>query len=68
MSPPRRKPAAAKCPICGRPRVETFRPFCSKCCADADLARWLEGRYVIPGPDAADDTDPAAPAEDEETE
>jgi len=47
MSPPRRKPAAGKCPICGRPRTEKFKPFCSRHCADVDLARWLEGRYVI---------------------
>jgi hypothetical protein len=39
----------AKCPICGKPRVEAFRPFCSKRCADIDLGRWLEGRYAVPG-------------------
>lgn len=37
------------CPICGRPRDAKFRPFCSKRCADIDLARWLDGRYVVPG-------------------
>jgi len=50
MSPPRGKAAAGRCPICERPRAETFKPFCSKRCADIDLARWLDGRYVIPGP------------------
>ena len=38
-----------KCPICGKPAVEEFRPFCSKRCADVDLNRWLKGTYVIPG-------------------
>lgn len=36
------------CPICGKPREPEFRPFCSKRCADVDLARWLGGAYVIP--------------------
>lgn len=39
----------AACPICGKPSAEAYRPFCSKRCADVDLARWLRGDYVIPG-------------------
>ena len=42
------------CPICGKPGVPAYRPFCSKRCADVDLARWLRGDYVIPGPPADD--------------
>ena len=38
----------ATCPICGKPVVESVRPFCSKRCADIDLHRWFSGRYVIP--------------------
>jgi endogenous inhibitor of DNA gyrase (YacG/DUF329 family) len=38
-----------KCPICGKPRVQEFRPFCSKRCTNIDLGRWLEGRYAVPG-------------------
>ncbi len=38
-----------KCPLCGRPAVEAYRPFCSKRCADADLGRWLGEGYRIPG-------------------
>jgi len=38
----------ARCPICGRPTVAAFRPFCSRRCADVDLARWLGGKYAIP--------------------
>ena len=35
------------CPICGAETVRAYRPFCSKRCADLDLARWLGGRYRI---------------------
>ena len=40
-----------KCPICGKPAVVAFKPFCSKRCADVDLNRWLTGSYVIPARD-----------------
>jgi len=36
------------CPICGKPAVETFRPFCSRRCGDVDLNRWLSGVYALP--------------------
>lgn len=36
------------CPICAKPSVFAFRPFCSKRCADIDLHRWLSGVYAIP--------------------
>jgi len=37
-----------KCPICGKPAVDRYRPFCSKRCADIDLNRWLSGVYAVP--------------------
>lgn len=37
------------CPICGKPAVAAYRPFCSPRCADVDLHRWLAGAYVLPG-------------------
>ncbi len=37
-----------KCPICGKPTVAAFRPFCSKRCTDVDLNRWLSGVYAVP--------------------
>ncbi|MEM8617898.1 MAG: DNA gyrase inhibitor YacG [Pseudomonadota bacterium] len=38
------------CPVCEvRPVDPKTRPFCSKRCADIDLARWLKGGYAIPG-------------------
>jgi len=39
----------SKCPICKKPSVFEFRPFCSKRCADLDLARWFRGDYHIEG-------------------
>ena len=42
--PPRQR----RCPICGKPPVERFRPFCSRRCADIDLGRWLNESYRIP--------------------
>jgi len=51
LRPPR------KCPICGKPAVRAYYPFDSKRCADADLSRWLTGRYVIPGEGAAPDNE-----------
>jgi endogenous inhibitor of DNA gyrase (YacG/DUF329 family) len=53
-----------KCPICGKPTVAGFRPFCSKRCADIDLHRWLSGAYAIP---AAEDEPPGEPANDNES-
>ena len=50
--------SGAKCPHCGKPAQPDTRPFCSKRCADVDLAHWLRGDYAIPGPDAEADDDP----------
>ncbi|MFN3994211.1 MAG: DNA gyrase inhibitor YacG [Tabrizicola flagellatus] len=36
------------CPICGKPAVPSYRPFCSRRCADVDLGRWLTEGYRIP--------------------
>jgi endogenous inhibitor of DNA gyrase (YacG/DUF329 family) len=42
------------CPICERDMVVEFRPFCSKRCADVDLARWVNGSYAVPSQDPED--------------
>ena len=49
MADPNAKTAA--CPICDKPADRRYRPFCSKRCADVDLARWLGGTYRIPTDD-----------------
>ena len=48
------------CPICGKPVVAAYRPFCSRRCADVDLGRWLTESYRIPA-----ETEEEAEAEDE---
>jgi uncharacterized protein len=40
--------AQPACPLCGKPVDQTFKPFCSKRCADVDLNRWLSGVYAVP--------------------
>ena len=53
------------CPVCGRPAVEAYRPFCSRRCADVDLGRWLTGAYRVPAPeDGEDAADAEAPDPD----
>ncbi|GLP88082.1 DNA gyrase inhibitor YacG [Tritonibacter mobilis] len=42
------------CPICGEPTLQSYRPFCSKRCADLDLAKWLNGSYSVPSEDQED--------------
>lgn len=42
------------CPICGKDTAQSYRPFCSKRCADVDLSRWLGGRYAIASNDPED--------------
>lgn len=56
-------PAARACPICGKPAVTRFKPFCSARCADIDLGRWLKGGYVIPG-ESVDEAEEAPPQRD----
>jgi endogenous inhibitor of DNA gyrase (YacG/DUF329 family) len=36
------------CPICAKPSEPTYRPFCSKRCANIDLGRWLNESYRVP--------------------
>jgi endogenous inhibitor of DNA gyrase (YacG/DUF329 family) len=61
---PSEKPA---CPICGKPALTRFAPFCSRRCADLDLGRWLKGGYVIPAaPEEAETADESADQPPEE--
>lgn len=46
------------CPICARDSDPKYRTFCSRRCADVDLAHWLRGDYAIPA-EAIDDENPA---------
>jgi uncharacterized protein len=53
----KRKPA---CPVCGKPRLEAFQPFCSDRCKTVDLNRWLTERYRVPvsAPDETESDEP----------
>ncbi|MEX0301978.1 MAG: DNA gyrase inhibitor YacG [Leisingera sp.] len=42
------------CPICGGESQKSYRPFCSKRCADIDLGKWLNGTYSVPSQDPED--------------
>lgn len=54
------------CPICARKSDATYRPFCSRRCADVDLAKWLGGGYAIPSDDPEDLEEAAQAAAAEE--
>jgi endogenous inhibitor of DNA gyrase (YacG/DUF329 family) len=51
------------CPLCGKPMLERYKPFCSKRCADVDLHHWLSGKYAIPGGPSDEDETPVPPKE-----
>ncbi len=55
------------CPICAKPTDPAHRPFCSRRCADVDLARWLTGRYAIASTDPEDIEEAIEAAEAERT-
>ncbi|AXT35987.1 DNA gyrase inhibitor YacG [Phaeobacter sp. LSS9] len=42
------------CPICAEETQKDYRPFCSRRCADIDLAKWLNGTYATPSTDPED--------------
>ncbi|WP_299137910.1 DNA gyrase inhibitor YacG [uncultured Tateyamaria sp.] len=47
------------CPICQSETHKAYRPFCSRRCADVDLARWMNGGYAVPSQREEDqDVDP----------
>jgi uncharacterized protein len=42
------------CPICADKTDARYKPFCSRRCADIDLAKWLGGGYALPSNDPED--------------
>lgn len=55
----RSKGVGSRCPICGRPAEQRWRPFCSRRCADIDLGRWLGGDYAVPVVETDEDDESA---------
>jgi endogenous inhibitor of DNA gyrase (YacG/DUF329 family) len=56
----------ARCPICGKPTVAEFRPFCTRRCRDVDLHRWLAGVYAVPLREEEDEDGTPKPEQDGE--
>lgn len=58
----------SRCPICQKPSVADYRPFCSARCKTIDLGRWLGGEYRVPTDEEAEDAEPqgVSRARDEE--
>ena len=54
-----------RCPICRKPALPQWRPFCSKRCADVDLNRWFSGSYAVPVVDNDDQVSTVPKAGDE---
>ena len=48
----------ARCPVCKKPTAESWRPFCSKRCADIDLGRWMTGAHAVPAEETGDEEQP----------
>lgn len=38
------------CPVCKKPLVAEFAPFCSRYCQNRDLLSWMNEGYRIPVP------------------
>lgn len=53
------------CPICQKPTVAHYRPFCSSRCAHVDLGKWLSGSYAIPGEPVEESDLPTDPADEQ---
>jgi uncharacterized protein len=41
-------PQKGACVICGKPKDEKYKPFCSTRCQQVDLHRWFTGKYALP--------------------
>lgn len=52
---PQPKLSSSRCPVCSRPTVPEYEPFCSPRCTDVDLNRWFTGAYAIPGGQVQDE-------------
>ena len=51
------RPRTPRCPLCGKPRDQRYRPFCSARCRDVDLGRWFDAAYAVPAVEPGYDED-----------
>jgi len=49
----------SQCPICKKPTMPDYKPFCSKRCSDVDLGRWLAESYALPAKPAIEEEEEA---------
>ncbi len=61
MAEPVRLRPRRPCPICRKPSLQKFHPFCSSRCAQIDLNRWLGGNYAIPVKEGDEDDEAPEP-------
>jgi endogenous inhibitor of DNA gyrase (YacG/DUF329 family) len=61
-------PTGRSCPICKKPAIVAYRPFCSRRCADVDLNRWFTGSYSVPAAPEIDESDDADEMEERRSE
>jgi uncharacterized protein len=56
------------CPLCHKPTVKEFDPFCSRYCKNKDLLSWLKEAYTIPvnNPEDEEKADLPVSVDDEE--
>jgi uncharacterized protein len=54
------------CPLCKKPTVDAFKPFCSSRCADIDLGKWLSEGYRVPVKEDEDEDGEKGPKKEEE--
>ena len=52
------------CPVCNKPSIGKYRPFCSARCADIDLGRWLGEKYRFPTQEEPADGETADASQD----
>lgn len=50
-------PRERACPLCRKPSVADFAPFCSRGCRDRDLLAWFGEEYRAPGRPAEEEGD-----------
>jgi endogenous inhibitor of DNA gyrase (YacG/DUF329 family) len=55
--------ASRPCPICGKPAIRKFSPFCSERCSLVDLGRWLGEGYRVPTSESPEEA-PVKPGPD----
>ncbi len=51
-----------RCPICQKPAIAEWKPFCSSRCREVDLNKWFTASYAVPAVELDDVDDEALAA------